>query len=525
MSFKINSQSFGPEEPKIIPLTLVVDERGCIGVAEAGAHIPFNPERFYFITAIPEGAERGGHAHKQLWQFLVAIRGSVTIELTDGRRSYSFHLTNFDRGLLVPPGWWRDMRNFRSDALLAVLASRPYEEEDYIRDLSEFLAWSASNAEVNSVPYLSLQRQVSVGQEGQGFGAAIRRASQEVLQSGYYIGGPDVAAFEEAFAEFSQTEKAIGVGNGLEALELALLAEGIGPGDEVIIPAHTFVATALAVVNVGARPTLVDVEADTGLIDCTRIEGAIGPATRAIIPVHLYGHPVDMDPILRLAEGRSLYVLEDAAQAHGATYHGRPCGSLGHAAAFSFYPTKNLGAMGDAGAVTTSDLVRAATVRKLANYGSATRYVHELVGRNSRLDPVQAAILSCKLLRLPAWNERRRVLAHLYLEGLAGIDGLVLPAIRSWAMPVWHVFAVRVKNGRREELARFLDQHQIGTNIHYPIPVHEQPCFATQDWIKGSFPNAEMLSREVLSLPLDPFHTDEEIRLVVRTVVGFFLRS
>lgn len=511
--------------PSLVELTLIPDERGCLGVVEAGIDIPFRVERFYFVTDVPDGGERGGHAHKRLWQLLVALRGELTVELTDGRHTHRFHLADYDQGLIIPPGWWRELKNFKSDALLAVLASRHYEEEDYIRDFPEFLDWSTRRAQVKAVPFLPLQRYMIDDGEGRDLALSIETAARNVLESGNYIGGPEVAAFERDFARFCEVKDTVGVGNGLEALQLALMAEEIGPGDEVIVPAHTFVATALAVTNVGARPVLVDVEADTGLLDTAGLADAIGPATRAIIPVHLYGHPVDMDPILRLAEERSLFVVEDAAQAHGALYRGRRCGSLGHVSAFSFYPTKNLGAMGDAGAVTTNDSARADKIRKLANYGSATRYVHELVGMNSRLDPIQAAVLSQKLRYLDRWNERRRLLAGLYLEAFAGLNGLQLPAVRPWAAPVWHVFAIRVVDGRRDDLARFLGQHGIGTNIHYPVPLHEQPCFAGQRWSAGSFPNAERFGREVLSLPLDPSHSEDEIRLVIRTVFAFFERS
>jgi dTDP-4-amino-4,6-dideoxygalactose transaminase len=310
----------------------------------------------------------------------------------------------------------------------------------------------------------------------------------------------------------------VGVGNGLEALSLALRAWNVGPGDEVIAPAHTFIATALAIDAVGATPVLVDVEPDTGLIDPRLVAEAITPRTRALLPVHLYGHPVDMDGLT--AAAGHLPIIEDAAQAHGALYKGRRCGALGEAAAFSFYPTKNLGALGDGGGIVFDDPARAFAARRLANYGSTAKYVHEALGTNSRLDPIQAAVLSVKLERLDAWNARRRTLAALYLDGLSDVDGLDLPAVRPWAEPVWHVFAVRAP-GRRDALQAWLEAGGVGTNIHYPTPVHLQPCYAGR-WRSGQFPVAEALGASLLSLPLDPSHTDSEIRFVIDRVRAFF---
>jgi dTDP-4-amino-4,6-dideoxygalactose transaminase len=312
------------------------------------------------------------------------------------------------------------------------------------------------------------------------------------------------------------------MGNGLDALVMALRAWGVGPGDEVIAPAHTFIATSLAIDEVGATPVLVDVEPDTGLIDVRQIRARLNGRTRAIIPVHLYGHPADMDGLRAAIEGFDVKILEDACQAHGARYKGRRCGSLGDAAAFSFYPTKNLGGMGDGGALLTEHGPTAQAARGLANYGSSQKYRHDVLGRNSRLDPVQAAVLDVKLPRLDGWNARRGALAARYFAGLAGIGGLGLPAVRSWAEPVWHVFPIRVA-GRREQLRAFLAECGVATNIHYPTPVHLQPCYAGR-WTEGDFPIAEALSNALLSLPLDPMHTGPEIDYVIERVKAFFGR-
>ncbi len=343
------------------------------------------------------------------------------------------------------------------------------------------------------------------------YGEEIRDALARVVQSGLYIGGPEVAAFEAEFAAYSGTAHAVGVANGTEAIALTLRAWGIGAGDEVIVPANTAIPTALAVTHVGARVVLADVEPDTGLIDPDAVAAAVTAKTRAIVPVHLYGHPVDVRRIGQVADRAGVRLLEDAAHAHGAAYEGRRCGSLGDAAAFSFYPTKNLGALGDAGCVTTDDARLADRLRLLRNLGATSGYDHAVRGYNSRFDPLQAAVLRWKLPRLDAWNGRRSEHAAAYREHLAGLDGLTLPAVRAWATPVWHAFAVLVHDGRRDALQRALTEDGIETNVHYRVPIHRQSCYAGEGWNRGAFAVSEARADELLSLPLDPFHTDAEI--------------
>ncbi len=345
-----------------------------------------------------------------------------------------------------------------------------------------------------------------------------------VVESGIYIGGPHVAEFERAFAAYCGTAHAVGVGNGLAALELTLRAWRIGAGDEVIVPANTAIPTALAVTHAGARLVLADVEPDTGLLDVAAVEAALTPATRAVVPVHLYGHAVDMDPLRAVAARAGVRVLEDAAHAHGAAYRGRRCGGLAGAAGFSFYPTKNLGAFGDGGCVTTDDDELAAELRLLRNCGLTANYEHSVRGFNSRLDPLQAAILRWKLDRLDGWNERRAALAAIYAAELADARGLTLPAVRPWATPVWHAFVVCVHGGLRDAVQRALLDDGVETNVHYRVPIHRQPCYAGEGWHGGSFPVAERRAEMLLSLPLDPFHTDEEIVRVSAAVRGALRR-
>lgn len=329
----------------------------------------------------------------------------------------------------------------------------------------------------------------------------IDAAVARVLDSGWYILGEEVEAFEAEWAAYCQAKHAVGVGNGLDALHLALLALGVGAGDEVIVPSNTYIATWLAVSAVGARPVPVEPDPATHNIDPARIEAAVTPATRVLLPVHLYGQPADLDPIHALAAKYGLNVVEDAAQAHGARYKGRRIGGHGDLVCWSFYPGKNLGALGDAGAVTTNNAVLADRIRVLRNYGSRVKYVNEVQGVNSRLDPIQAAVLRVKLNHLDEWNDRRRAIAMIYSEKLQDTD-LVLPRVPDWADPVWHLYVVR--SAGRDMLQKRLADNGIGTLIHYPIPPHMQHAYADLNFPADALPLARRLAGEVLSLPIGP---------------------
>lgn len=340
-----------------------------------------------------------------------------------------------------------------------------------------------------------------------------------VLDSGWYVVGKELESFEASFAKYCGVEHCIGVGNGLDAIHLLLEAYGIGPGDEVLVPSNTFIATWLAVTRTGATPVPVEPDPHTYNIDPAAIEAAITPRTVAIIPVHLYGQPADMDIINRIAERNKLIVIEDAAQAQGARYRGRPVGSLGHAAATSFYPGKNLGALGDGGAVLTNDSAIAEKVRELRNYGSKIKYQHDTLGYNSRLDELQAALLSVKLSKIDEWNERRREIAQQYFEGIHHAE-IVPPFVPDWAAPVWHLYVVRTSN--RDQLQQYLREHQIETMIHYPIPPHRQECYLQLK--TGHQPIAERLSGEILSLPISPVITGAAIEYVISCLNAFPIR-
>jgi dTDP-4-amino-4,6-dideoxygalactose transaminase len=321
------------------------------------------------------------------------------------------------------------------------------------------------------------------------------------LRSGWYIGGRDVEDFEKEYASFTEARYCVGVANGLDALCLALVAMGIGAGDEIIVPTNTFIATWLAVNQSEAIPVPVEPVEFTYNLDPGKVEAAITPRTKAILPVHLYGQPADLDPILALARKHGLRVLEDAAQAHGARYKGKRIGGHGDVVAWSFYPGKNLGALGDGGAITTNDPELADRVRVLRNYGSRVKYVNEVKGWNSRLDPVQAVVLRVKLRYLDEWNARRTAIAARYTAELAG-TGLVLPTVPEWADPIWHQYVVQY--AERDILQKDLKEAGIGTQIHYPIPPHLQMAYRDAGYSRGRFPIAESMANRLLSLPMGP---------------------
>ena len=367
-----------------------------------------------------------------------------------------------------------------------------------------------------TVPFVDLQAQ------HRALAADIRVAVDEVLTDCNFILGKQVGEFERAFAAYVGVGHAVGVSNGLDALRIALAALGIGPGDEVIVPANTYIATALAASALGARVVLVDCDASTYNLDPAKLERAITLRTRVVIPVHLTGQPADMAPILEIAERRGLQVLEDAAQAHGAQYRGRPCGSMGIAGCFSFYPAKNLGAAGDGGMIVTPNEKLARQARKLSNYGEVVKYEHTEKGLNARLDTLHAAILQVKLPHLDDWNRQRARHAQRYRQRLAGIGDIRLPGVLPECTHVYHLFMVQTS--RRDALHQFLQDRGVQTGIHYPTPIHLQPAYADHGWKKGDFPVAEELASQIVSLPMFPELRDEQIDYVCERI-GEFMQA
>lgn len=345
------------------------------------------------------------------------------------------------------------------------------------------------------------------------------RAYQRVMESGWYILGGEVDAFEREFAAYTGSKHCIGVGNGLEALQLILMAYGIGAGDEVIVPANTYIASWLAVSYTGARPVPVEPDPGTYNIDPRRVEEAVTAHTKAILPVHLYGQPVEMEILWQIAETYGLKMIEDAAQTHGGWYRDRMAGNLGDAAGFSFYPSKNLGAFGDAGAVTTNDDVLAKKVRVLRNYGSRIKYYNEVKGHNSRLDPLQAAFLRVKLKHLDEWNQRRSRIAQQYLDNLRLVPDLGLPHVPSGVIPVWHLFVV--SHPERDRFQDFLKDHGIGTLIHYPVPPHLSEAYREMGCHAGDFPITEKMASTFLSLPIGPHLSLKDAEYVIEKIRDF----
>lgn len=367
------------------------------------------------------------------------------------------------------------------------------------------------------VPFLELEAPYRELEEE--FDNAYRR----VMRSGRYILGQELEAFEEEFAAYCEAKFCVGVANGLDALHLILRAVGVGAGDEVIVPTNTYIATWLAVSYAGATPIPVEPDVKTYNIDPARIEEVITPRTKAIIAVHLYGQPADINPINELAAAHGLQVVEDAAQAHGARYHGRRVGGLGSAAGFSFYPGKNLGAVGDGGAVVTDDPKIADKVRVLRNYGSRLKYYNEEKGYNSRLDELQAAFLRVKLRKLEEWNNRRKRIAGYYLQALKELDDLILPDVPEWAEPAWHLFVIR--HTERMRLQELLSAAGIGTLIHYPLPPHLQNAYAELGYRPGNFPIAEKMAEEVLSLPMGPHTSDADAQYVAAQLASYAVEA
>jgi dTDP-4-amino-4,6-dideoxygalactose transaminase len=368
-----------------------------------------------------------------------------------------------------------------------------------------------------NIPFLDLQAQ------HQGIFAEVSEAMRNVVESADFILGAELERFEEEFARYCEAKYAVGLDSGISALELALRANGIGTGDEVITVSHTFIATASAISFTGAKPVFVDVDPTTYTMDVKQIEAAITRWTKAILPVHLYGQPADMDPILKVATRHDLLVIEDACQAHGARYKNRRVGALGTAGCFSFYPGKNLGAFGDGGMLVTNDAHLAGLVRVLRNYGQREKYHHIFLAYNRRLDSLQAAVLRVKLSHLDEWNERRQCAAQVYNELLAEVDAVRTPAVAPDGTHVYHLYVIQ--HSDRDRLRARLKEHGVITGLHYPIPVHLQPCYKDLGIPIGSFPVTESLAKTVLSLPMFPELTEQQAKYVSSTIREFETRA
>jgi dTDP-4-amino-4,6-dideoxygalactose transaminase len=359
------------------------------------------------------------------------------------------------------------------------------------------------------IPFLDLTAPLSE------FKQDLEKAALRVINSDSYIGGVEVENFEIEYAKYCNADYCIGVANGLEAIQLSLHAIGVNAGDEIIVPSNTYIATWLAVSHCGAKPVPVEPDPKTYNIDPEKIESAITSRTKAILAVHLYGQPANLSKIIEIAKKYNIKVIEDAAQAHGASYNGKKIGSHGDVVAWSFYPSKNLGAVGDAGAVTTNDNTIAEQIKLLRNYGSKKRYINSVRGFNSRLDPIQAAMLNVKLKYLDKWNIRRSKIASAYSSSFKK-TGLILPYVPDWAEPSWHLYVVRHSN--RDEFQKKLNDNGVATLIHYPIPPHKQVAYSDENYNKDSFPIANIIANEIISLPIGPHLSNEQVSVIIDTV-------
>jgi dTDP-4-amino-4,6-dideoxygalactose transaminase len=364
------------------------------------------------------------------------------------------------------------------------------------------------------IPFLSLEK------SHQEIKKEMLQAFELVYSRSRFIIDEEVRHFEREYSNFNNVANTIGISNGLDALNIALKTLGVGSGDEIIVPLHTFIATVLAITNVGANPVFIEPDPVTFNIDPSRIESAITPRTKAILPVHLYGQPCNMSEIQNIASLHKLFLIEDNAQAHGATWNGKVTGSFGHVNATSFYPGKNLGALGDAGAITTNDPMLAQRAYMLRNYGSAQKYEHEVIGHNHRMDEIQAAFLRVKLRNLQEWTRQRKCIAAFYDQALHGVGDIITPAVAKGATHVYHLYVIRTQ--QRDELQVYLNRQGIGTLIHYPIPVHLQTAYKYMGYKEGDFPISEELAKTCLSLPLWPGMTEDQMNIVAKSVINFF---
>lgn len=500
---------------QIITLPKRADPRGVLVPIELETLVPFPVRRLYFIAKADTLLPRGFHAHRRTREAMVCTSGSCELRLRtrDGTES-RVKLSDPGQMVILEPDLWREMHDITPDAVLLVMASLPYDEGDYIRDMAEFVL-QPEPPKITKVASLDLHR------ENAAFQPELGAAVQRVVDSGWYVGGPEVKAFEEQWAAYCGVKHAVGVGNGLDAMELVLRAWGIGPGDEVIVPANTYIATWLAVDAVGARVVPVEPDPNTFNITAETIRPALTSRTKVVLGVHLYGQSLDHRPIRQLCDEHGIKFLEDGAQGHGAMVDGVRVGAQGHAAAFSFYPTKNLGALGDAGAVTTDDPATAEAVARLGNYGSKVKYVNEVKGGNSRLDAIHAAALSAKLPMLDAGSEHRRSIARHYQQKLGNMAGLQLPtAPTDEQSHVWHTYVIQCDD--RLGLQQHLQQRGIQTLIHYPIAPFDQQAYADYSLEPTDYPISRRIHANCLSLPISATHTLAEIDYVCDAVADFF---
>ncbi len=505
----------------IIDLPHIFDPNGDLTVVENTPAFPFAVRRVFYLYDVPADSERGGHSHFEAQELIVAVSGSFDVTLHDGHDKRTFHLDRPYKALYIEAGVWRTLQNFSSGSVCLVLTSEKYSEADYVRSFTEFLRLTSTKADaVKRYPFLDLAVCNAP------YINEIREAAISVIDSGRYIGGGEVAALERELCALTGAPYAVGVSNGLDALRLIFKAYielgRLRPGDDVIVPANTYIASVLAVTDNGLNPVFVEPDPDTLNLDSGRVEAGITPRTRAVMPVHLYGRACWDATLAEVARSHDLIVVEDNAQAIGAEaeaeglFGGRSTGALGHAAAFSFYPTKNIGALGDAGAVTTFDERLAHTVRALSNYGSDRRYHNIYAGYNCRLDPIQAAMIRVKLRHIDDETEHRRKIAGIYSREITN-PKVTVPSADGQPGSVWHQYVVRVDD--RDDFRAYLLDHGVETDVHYAVPPHLQPCYS--GYASLDLPVTCRLADTVVSLPISRCTTESDAREIAAIINAY----
>jgi dTDP-3-amino-3,4,6-trideoxy-alpha-D-glucose transaminase len=502
------------DAPELISLQKIGDKKNCICVIEYGSGLPFVVKRNYLVTSTGKSIKRGYHAHKKLQQLIICVAGTCKIKLTNSRENLEFTLESPEFGLFIPAGWWREYE-LSENATISVLASEIFEEKDYIREYSAFEIFDRAKNKDKNIPFLNLRGL------NQRYMNDFVLSLQESLDSGEFVGGKSVMEFEAAFSEYCGVKHTVSCANGYDALYLSLVALGVRAGDEVIVPTNSFIATAFAVSRAGAVPVFVDCYNKNYSIDLNQAAAVLSKKTVGIIPVHLFGIPADMDLIKEFAKRHKLFVIEDAAQAHGARFKTNVVGGLGDIGCFSFYPSKNLGALGDGGCIVTNSGALHRKLETLKNYGAAVKNSHESFGLNSRLDSFQALILKQKLYRLDMENSQRQKIAEIYQSRLEN-DWITLPKALDVTTAVWHVFPIVIKYNCRDKVRKYLQECGIETSVHYPIPTHKCGAYQNGGLVSRKAENLEIseyFSKNSISLPMGPLLSTSEAHRVCDALI------
>ena len=514
---KINSNG-----TSLIKIPSFSDHRGKLSFLNVEKICGFLVKRVYYLYNLKKNQARGSHAHKNLKQCIICLKGKAEIYFNKGEKNEKkYFLDSPDKGVLIKNCSWCDIEQFEKDSILIVLASEEYNKNDYLRTKEKYQKYISKKKKFEPVRYATLDRMHKDLEN------LIIPALKSVIESGHYILGKEVNKFEKNFAKFSNAKYALGCGNGFDALVLALKSIDISRDDEVIVPANSFVATAMAVSSLGAKPIFADCDYDNFSIDLESVRDKITKKTKAIIPVSLYGIPLDANKISLFAKKHNLKIIEDASQAHGVSFFSNSNQKLKRfsnwkVSTFSFYPTKNLGAIGDGGAIVTNDPKLYSKIKSLRNYGLNKLKSYEFIGMNSRLDEIQASILNIKLGHINAWTAKKRKIAKIYFQELKSIKSIKLIDQNLSEKSVLHVFPIKVLNNKRDSLIAFLNKNNIETNIHYPKSINNQQIYKQ---FKVKLNNCKKLEKELLSLPIDPYHSKNEILYVCSKIKEFFEKN